>query len=129
LQLSGARVSSSAASWRAAGLIDHHPYGDVHRYAFFAHQMTTGRWPYRDFFDEYPVLAQPLFLVVRVLPGPFATTFKWTMAVFGIAALALLVDAMRGPVLASWRRLVSSPSRRSWSGLCSLTRTTSSRRS
>ena len=81
------------------GLIDHHPYGDVHRYAFFAHQMTTGHWPYRDFFDEYPVLAQPLFLVVRVLPGPFATTFKWTMAVFGLAALALLVAAMRGSVV------------------------------
>ena len=57
--------------------------------------MTSGHWPYRDFYDVYPPLAQPLFFVVRLLPGPFATSFKWTMAVCGMAALVLLVLAMR----------------------------------
>jgi len=81
------------------GLLDHHPYGDAHLYGHYAHEMTGGHWPYRNFFDEYPVLAQPLFLVVRLLPGPFTTTFKWTMALCGIAALLLLLRAMRGSFL------------------------------
>jgi uncharacterized membrane protein len=62
--------------------------------------MTSGHWPYGDFYDVYPPLAQPLFFVVRLLPGPFATSFKWTMAFCGMAALVLLVGAMR----ASFRR-------------------------
>ncbi len=81
------------------GLLDHHRYGDAALYGHYAHEMTSGHWPYRDFFDEYPVLAQPLFFLVRVLPGPFITTFKWTMALCGAAALVLLVHAMRGPLL------------------------------
>lgn len=79
------------------GLFDAHRYGDAALYGHYAHEMTSGRWPYRDFFDEYPVLAQPLFLVVRLLPGPFVTTFRWTMATCGAAALVLMVVAMRGP--------------------------------
>jgi uncharacterized membrane protein len=77
------------------GLLDHHRYGDVGLYAHYAHEMTSGYWPYRDFYDVYPPLAQPLFFVVRLLPGPFATSFKWTMAVCGMAALVLLVLATR----------------------------------
>jgi glycosyl transferase family 87 len=81
------------------GLLDHHRYGDAALYGHYAHEMTSGHWPYRDFFDEYPVLAQPLFFVVRLLPGPFITSFKWTMAACGVAALVLLVVAMRGPIV------------------------------
>src|SRR2546421_9838025 len=44
------------------------PYGDVHLYATYAERMASGEWPYRDFFDEYPPLAQPLFLFVHALP-------------------------------------------------------------
>jgi uncharacterized membrane protein len=76
------------------GLFDDHPYGDVHLYAHYAHEMTSGRWPYGDFFDEYPVFAQPLFLIVRLLPGTFVPTFKWTMTVCGAAALVVLLAAM-----------------------------------
>jgi uncharacterized membrane protein len=76
------------------GLFDHHPYGDAHLYGHYAHEMTSGRIPYRDFFDEYPVLAQPLFFVVHLLPGPFVTSFKWTMAICGAAALVLLVELL-----------------------------------
>jgi uncharacterized membrane protein len=56
--------------------------------------MAEGKWPYRDFFDEYPPLAQPLFLVVRLLPGTFPPAFRWTMAVCGAAAIALLVATL-----------------------------------
>jgi uncharacterized membrane protein len=87
------------------GLLDHHHYGDVGLYGHYAHEMTSGHWPYRDFYDEYPPLAQPLFVIVRLLPGPFATSFKWTMALCGAAALVLLVLAIRASFL---RRAVAA---------------------
>lgn len=83
------------------GLLDHHRYGDVALYGHYAHEMTSGYWPYRDFFDEYPPLAQPLFFLVRLLPGPFATSFKWTMALCGAGALVLLVLAIRASLARS----------------------------
>ena len=73
------------------GPLDSAQYGDVTYYGHYAHLMREGQWPYRNFFDEYPPLAQPLFLGVELLPGPFFSAFKWTMAVFGMVALALLV--------------------------------------
>jgi uncharacterized membrane protein len=81
------------------GLLDHHRYGDVGLYGHYAHEMTSGHWPYRDFYDVYPPLAQPLFFVVRLLPGPFATSFKWTMALCGVGALVLLILAMRASLV------------------------------
>jgi uncharacterized membrane protein len=81
------------------GLLDHHRYGDVGIYAHYAHEMTSGHWPYRDFYDVYPPLAQPLFFVARVLPGPFATSFKWVMAFCGVGALVLMVLAIRASLL------------------------------
>jgi hypothetical protein len=83
------------------GLLDPHRYGDVALYGHYAHEMTSGYWPYRDFFDEYPPLAQPLFFLVRLLPGPFATSFKWTMALCGAGALVLLVLAIRASLARS----------------------------
>jgi uncharacterized membrane protein len=81
------------------GLLDRHRYGDVGLYGHYAHEMTSGHWPYRDFYDVYPPFAQPLFFVVRLLPGPFATSFKWTMALCGAVALVLMVRATRGSFL------------------------------
>jgi len=89
------------------GLIDHRPYGDVHVYGHYAHEMTGGNWPYRDFFDEYPPLAQPLFLVVRVLPGPFTTDFKWVMAAFAGGAILCML-AVLAEVGASWSRVAAA---------------------
>jgi len=51
------------------GLLDSGSYGDVHLYATYGANMASGHWPYGDFFDEYPPLAQPLFLFVHILPG------------------------------------------------------------
>jgi uncharacterized membrane protein len=76
------------------GLLDKTQYGDVSYDGNYAHLMAQGQWPYRDFFDEYPPLAQPLFLGIELLPGHFAPAFKWTMAVFGMGALALLVATL-----------------------------------
>jgi uncharacterized membrane protein len=97
--LPGAAVFLLCCLVTRGGLLDHHRYGDVGLYGHYAHEMTSGHWPYRDFYDVYPPLAQPLFFFVRVLPGPFATSFKWTMALCGAAALVLLVRAMRGSFL------------------------------
>ncbi len=96
--LPGAALFLLSCSLVRGGLFDDKRYGDVALYGHYAHELTSGHWPYRDFYDEYPVLAQPLFLLVRVLPGSFASTFKWTMALCGAAALVLLVVAMRASV-------------------------------
>lgn len=76
------------------GPLDSAQYGDVTYYGHYAHLMRQGEWPYRNFFDEYPPFAQPLFLGVELLPGPFFSDFKWTMVVCGVAALALLVATL-----------------------------------
>src|SRR5205085_1035236 len=67
------------------GPLDSTRYGDVHLYSTYAHQMRGGEWPYGDFFDEYPPLAQPLFLGVELLPGMFSTDFKLAMMLLGAA--------------------------------------------
>ena len=103
--LSGAVLFIGCCFAARGGLHDSAPYGDVRLYARYSHLMAQGKWPYRDFFDEYPPLAQPLFYVVRLLPGAFAPAFKWTMALFGAAAVALLVVALAS-VGASRARLV-----------------------
>lgn len=80
-------------------------YGDVAYYAHYAHEMTSGHWPYRDFFDEYPPLTQPLFYVVRLLPGSFEQAFRWTMVVCALVTIVLLVRGAAGAVvcaLAPW---------------------------
>jgi hypothetical protein len=90
----GAALFVGCCAAGRGGLFDSHAYGDVHLYAHYARLMADGHWPYRDFFDEYPPLAQPLFVVARLLPGAFAPAFKWTMAACGAAALALLVATL-----------------------------------
>jgi len=101
----GLRSSAFAAAAGAAvflvcclvvrgGLLDPAPYGDIHLYRDYAHRMAAGEWPYRNFFDEYPPLAQPLFYVVSLLPGTYAPGFKWTMALFGAGSIMLLVAAL-----------------------------------
>lgn len=92
--LAGAALFLVASLVARGGLLDGAPYGDVHLYRLYGHRMAHGELPYRDFFDEYPPLAQPLFYGVTLLPGSYAPAFKWVMAVFGAGAVALLVAAL-----------------------------------
>jgi uncharacterized membrane protein len=92
--LAGAVLFVACSIAVKGGPHDSRQYGDVTYYGHYAQLMYDGQWPYRNFFDEYPPLAQPLFLGVQLLPGPFFAEFKWTMVVFGIAALALLVATL-----------------------------------
>ena len=76
------------------GPLAHGTFGDVYEYHLYQQHMAAGQWPYRNFFDEYPPLVQPLFYVVGLLPGTFVHAWRWTMVVFGSATLALMVAAL-----------------------------------
>ncbi|MHB8469827.1 MAG: glycosyltransferase 87 family protein [Gaiellaceae bacterium] len=104
LALAGAGLFVLSCLLARGGPLGTQPYGDVYLYARYSANMTHGHWPYRDFFDEYPPLAQPLFLGVRLLPGSFEPAFRWTMTVLGAGAVALMVGALAA-VRAARRRL------------------------
>ena len=96
--------------------------------------MAAGQIPYRDFFDEYPPLAQPVFLLARVAGAShYALAFKSLMALFGVGALACAVVTLRAmratPRARGGRRRRDRRRRRCSSGRSSSTRTTSGRRS
>jgi hypothetical protein len=78
------------------GLLDSALYSDLHTYATYGGNMAAGKVPYRDFFDEYPPLAQPVFLLARVAGAShFALAFKALMALFGVGAVACSVVTLR----------------------------------
>jgi hypothetical protein len=106
----------AAAAWLVCcaltrgGLFDDgRPYGDVAYYGGYAAKMAGGQWPYRDFFDEYPPLAQPLFLVIRWLPGSYETAFRWTMALLGAAIVLLLVRRVPAALVLAFAPLLAGP--------------------
>jgi hypothetical protein len=78
------------------GLLDSSLYSDLHVYATYGGNMAAGNVPYRDFFDEYPPLAQPVFLLARVAGAShFALAFKSLMALFGVGTIACAVVTLR----------------------------------
>jgi uncharacterized membrane protein len=78
------------------GLTSSSLYSDVHVYASYASRMVAGDVPYRDFSDEYPPIAQPVFLVGRVAGASnFALAFKAFMALCGVGALWCAVFTLR----------------------------------
>ena len=78
------------------GLLDSSLYSDLHVYATYGGKMAAGEVPYRDFFDEYPPLAQPVFLLARVAGAShYALAFKSLMALFGVGAIACAVVTLR----------------------------------
>lgn len=96
LALAGTAVFLLACVLVPEGLLHTAAYADVNVYSTYARRMLDGEVPYRDFFDEYPPLAQPVFLAAA---SPFA--FKLLMAAFGVAIVWLLALAFR-----SWRAVV-----------------------
>jgi hypothetical protein len=78
------------------GLTDASLYSDVHVYADYAGRMVGGSFPYRGFSDEYPPLAQPVFLLGRVAGASnYALVFKAFMALCGVGALWCAVFTLR----------------------------------
>jgi uncharacterized membrane protein len=71
-------------------------YSDLHVYASYGGKMADGQIPYRDFSDEYPPLAQPVFLLARIAgPAHYALAFKSLMALCGLGALACAMVTLR----------------------------------
>ena len=102
IALAGAGLFVGCCLLVSGGPLGSTPYGDVYLYAHYSHLMAGGKWPYRDFFDEYPPLAQPLFLFVRALPGSFEPAFRWTMTVLGSLSVVLLVRTLAALGRRAW---------------------------
>jgi uncharacterized membrane protein len=90
LAVAGTAVFVLACVLVPEGLLHTGAYADVNVYSAYAHRMLDGEIPYRDFFDEYPPLAQPVFLAAA---SPLA--FKLLMAACGVAIVWLLALAFR----------------------------------
>lgn len=90
LALAGSVVFVLACLLVPQGLRSTALYSDVHTYHAYAHHMTSGLVPYRDFFDEYPPLAQPIILAARSV-----LLFKLLLTLCGIGIVWLLATVFR----------------------------------
>jgi hypothetical protein len=90
LALAGSVVFVLACLLVPQGLRSTALYSDVHVYHAYAHNMTSGQVPYRDFFDEYPPLAQPIVLAARSV-----LLFKLLLTLCGIGIVWLLATVFR----------------------------------
>jgi uncharacterized membrane protein len=90
LALAGTLVFILACLLTPQGLLDGSHYSDVHVYSSYAHAMTSGKVPYRDFFDEYPPLAQPVLLAAVNV-----TLFKLLLTAFGLGIVVVLATVFR----------------------------------
>ena len=88
--LAGTAVFVLACLLVPQGLLAGAHYSDVHVYSTYAHAMTHGKVPYRDFFDEYPPLAQPVLLAAVNV-----TLFKLVLVACGIGIVWLLALVFR----------------------------------
>jgi uncharacterized membrane protein len=88
--LAGTAVFVLACLLVPQGLLVGAHYSDVHVYSTYAHAMTGGKLPYRDFFDEYPPLAQPVLLAAVNV-----TLFKLVLVGCGVAIVWLLAVVFR----------------------------------
>ena len=88
--LAGTAVFVLACLLVPQGLLVGAHYSDVHVYSTYAHAMTGGKVPYRDFFDEYPPLAQPVLLAAVNV-----TLFKLVLVGCGVAIVWLLALVLR----------------------------------
>jgi hypothetical protein len=107
LALAGTVVFVLACLFVPQGLLVGSHYSDVHVYSTYAHLMTGGKIPYRDFFDEYPPLAQPVLLAAVNV-----TLFKLVLVACGIGIvwlLALVFDSLPAVALFAVSPLLVGP--------------------
>ena len=90
LAAAGAVVFLAACLLVPHGVLSTSLYSDVHVYSDYAHRMTGGRVPYRDFSDEYPPLAQPLILAAHSV-----LLFKLLLVACGLGIVVLLATVFR----------------------------------
>jgi Glycosyltransferase family 87 len=58
------------------GFLDRANKGDTPEYGAYGHEILHGKIPYRDFYDEYPPGAIPVFVVPAALPGVASTMWS-----------------------------------------------------
>ncbi|HET8528722.1 MAG TPA: glycosyltransferase 87 family protein [Gaiellaceae bacterium] len=90
LALVGAAVFVVCCVLVPQGLLHDTYYSDVHVYGDYGRRMLDGQIPYRDFSDEYPPLAQLVFLAARS-----ALAFKLVMTACGVGIVWLLATVFR----------------------------------
>lgn len=90
LALAGSVLFVLACLLAPQGLRSTALYSDVHTYHAYAHNMTSGQVPYRDFFDEYPPFAQPIILAARSV-----LLFKLVLTLCGLGIVWLLATVFR----------------------------------
>jgi uncharacterized membrane protein len=100
----GSLVFVAACLLVEQGLASSALYSDVHVYALYGSRMADGQVPYRDFFDEYPPLAQPLFL----LADASVVGFKLSLTLCGAGALTCGVFVLRSIGAPAWRAVVAA---------------------
>src|ERR1051326_2423764 len=68
------------------GLLNHARPGDTYTYAKYGRALVEhGRIPYRDFYDEYPPGAVPVFALPAVIwDAHYVLVFKLLMAACGV---------------------------------------------
>jgi hypothetical protein len=109
ISAAGSTVFVVACALVGHGLAGDALYSDLHVYAADAAKMASGAVPYRDFFDEYPPLAQPVFLLGRAAGAShYAQAFKAFMALCGVGALWCAVFTLRAVGASALRTVVAA---------------------
>jgi glycosyl transferase family 87 len=102
--LAGIALLVAACSPAWVGLFSGNGVGDMVVYRFYAHRMTHGLVPYRDFFFDWAPGSVLPVLAPTWLPGPYYVAFHVLAVVYGAVAVAavaytLVVLGFHGPRL------------------------------
>jgi uncharacterized membrane protein len=99
--LAGIALLAATAALPNVKFFDGSNVGDTPLYHTYGENMLHGRLPYRDFFDEYPPGALPMFVLPAALPG--ASFTFWSKALQWILAAACIVFATLTLRTGRWR--------------------------
>ena len=89
---------------------------DLKIYFHYARPILEGRWPYRDYPVEYPILAIPFFVAPLILGGGFTTyTYAFVVEMLAVNALAVWLVARQVEESEGIERV---PSRLAWYSFC-----------
>jgi hypothetical protein len=99
--LAGIALLAATSALPNAKLFDSSNVGDTPLYHTYGENMLHGKLPYRDFFDEYPPGALPMFALPAALPG--ASFTFWSKALQWVLAGACIVFAAVALRTRRWR--------------------------
>ncbi len=95
----GVLLLAVAAALPNVHFFDNDNRGDTPLYHQYGQNLLDGKVPYRDFFDEYPPGALPMFVVPAATPGAgftfWSKSLQWLLAATCIAFAALAAGVAR----------------------------------